>query len=456
MAFLFSRRPRLSQLSVAPADYPKRAYDSDVMPMMLLALLPSPPAWLVLPFCLLLLALACCPLLTPKFWEHHFRKTVIGLGVVPVLYYLVVFRAVDDYLGVALDYASFMIVIGSLFVISAGIFLGVKGEATPAVNSLYLLVGALLGSVIGTTGASMLLIRPWIQMNRYRFTGMHVAFFIFFVSNIGGALTPVGPPLFMGYLKGVPFWWSLMRCWPAWTVTTAMVLGVFYVLDRRNFLRAPRQVREEKTAHEAWRFDGLHNLLLMALVLGAIIFMPGGIREITMLAAAALSYVTTNKNIHEHNHFNFGPIKEVGWIFLGIFAAMKPVLDYMVIHAGELGLHHDAQFYWFSGLLSGVLDNAPTYLTFFAAAFGLEHLNLDNLEHMKTFIAHHDHYLIAISLGSSCFGALTYIGNGPNLMVKAICDHGHVHTPHFFSYIYKYSLPVLIPVFAIVSWLFFR
>ena len=307
------------------------------MPMMLLALFPSPPAWLVLPFCLLLLALACCPLLTPKFWEHHFRKIVSGLGLVPVLYYLVVFRATDEYLGVALDYASFMIVIGSLFVISAGIFLGVKGEATPAINSLYLLLGALLGSVIGTTRLHAPH-PPLIQMNRYRFTGMHVAFFIFFVSNIGGALTPMGPPLFMGYLKGVPFWWSLMRCWQAWTVTTVAVLGIFYVLDRRNFLRAPRQAREGKTAHEKWRFDGLHNLLLMALVLGAIIFMPGGVREIVMLGAGALSYFTTDKNIHEHNHFTFGPIKEVGWVFLGIFAAMKPVLDYMVIHAGELGL----------------------------------------------------------------------------------------------------------------------
>ncbi len=231
-------------------------------------------------------------------------------------------------------------------------------------------------------------------------------------------------------------------------------MSIFYVIDRLNFQRAPKPIRDKETSHEEWRFDGLHNLLFMAMVLVAVIAMPGGVREICMVSAAALSYITTNKNVHESNHFTFGPIKEVAWIFLGIFATMKPVLDYMILHAGDLGLSSGMQFYWFSGLLSGVLDNAPTYLTFLAAAFGIHGLNLDHPGDMNLFLAHHDHYLVAISLGSVCFGALTYIGNGPNLMVKAICDHAGVHTPHFFDYIRKYSVPVLIPVFILIGLLF--
>ena len=410
----------------------------------------------MLPFALLLLSLSCCPLLAPKFWEHHFKKIIIALVIIPVFYYSVVFGAGHEYFHVATDYGSFMVVIGSLFVISGGVHLRVKGESKPWSNCLFLLLGTLLGSFIGTTGASMLLIRPWIRMNKYRFTGMHVAFFIIFVSNLGGALTPLGPPLFLGYLKGVPFWWGLTRCWPGWCVTMAAVIPIFYFLDRHNFMRATREIREMETAHEEWHADGLHNLFFMAVVLFAIIVLPEGIREMAMIAAAAASYFTTQKRVHEANHFNIGPIKEVGWIFLGIFATMKPVLDFMSLHAAELGLRSDAQFYWGSGLLSGVLDNAPTYLTFLAAACGLEHLNLDSAQDMHTFIAQHDHYLIAISLGSTCFGALTYIGNGPNLMVKAICEQANVRTPHFFGYIFKYTAPVLIPVFIFVSWLFFH
>ena len=354
------------------------------------------------------------------------------------------------------DYLSFMVVIGSLYVVSGGIHLRVKGEAKPWMNCVYLFIGAILGNFIGTTGASMLLIRPWIRMNKYRFTGYHLAFFIFVVSNIGGALTPLGPPLFMGYLKGVPFWWGLGRCWPGWSVTMGCVLAIFYFLDRANYLKAPRKVREMETAHEEWRADGLHNILFIGIVLVALILLPGGIRELMMVAAAVASYFTTAKPVHEANDFTFTPIKEVGWLFAGIFATMKPVLDYLVNHAGQLGLHSDAQFYWLSGILSGVLDNAPTYLTFLAAAFGLEHLTLDSAEQMKEFIANHDHYLVAISLGSTCFGALTYIGNGPNLMVKAIAEQANVKTPSFFGYAIHYSLPILLPVFAVVSWFLFR
>ena len=425
------------------------------MPLPLLAetVLDPHPAFL-LPFAALLLGIATLPLLLARFWERHYPKVSLGLGAVAVVYYFAGLDAGAEMLGVAADYGSFMVVIGSLFVVSGGIHLRVKGEAKPWVNCLYLLLGALLANVIGTTGASMLLIRPWIRMNKYRFTGHHLAFFIFMVSNIGGVLTPVGPPLFMGYLKGVPFWWPLIHCWPGWLAAVAGVLAVFYFLDRVNFLKAPRKIREMETAHEEWRAEGLHNVALMAAVLAAIVFLPAGYREAAMIAAAATSFYTTSKNVHEANHFTFGPVKEVAWLFAGIFATMKPVLDYMVLHAGQLGLHSDTQFYWLSGALSGVLDNAPTYLTFLAAAFGLEHLSLDRAADMAPFLASGGHYLQAITLGSTCFGAMTYIGNGPNLMVKAIADHQGLHTPHFFHYIIRYSLPFLLPILALVGWIF--
>jgi len=409
-----------------------------------------------LPFAALLLCLAVLPQVLPKFWERHCPQVSLGLGAIAVGYYLFGLHAGAEMLGVVADYASFMVVIGSLFVISGGVHLRVKGEARPWVNCTFLLFGTLLANVIGTTGASVLLIRPWIRMNKYRFTDHHLAFFIFMVSNIGGALVPVGPPLFLGYLKGVPFWWPLMHCWPGWAVASAALLGIFYVLDRSNFLKAPRAIRELETAREEWRVDGLRNIALMAGALLALIFLTAGVRELVMLGLAALSFFTTARPIHEANHFTLGPIKEVAWIFAGIFATMKPVLDYMVLHAGELGLHSDAQFYWLSGALSGVLDNAPTYLTFLAAAFGLEHLSLDRAGDMAPFLARGGHYLHAITLGSASFGAMTYLRNGSNLKVKAIADHAKVHTPHFFAYIIRYSIPILLPIFALVGWLFFR
>jgi Na+/H+ antiporter NhaD/arsenite permease-like protein len=418
---------------------------------------PDPPPALLLPFGALLLGIACGPLLAPKFWEHHLPKIVLGLGAVPVAYYLAVFHAGDALLHVAEEYVGFMAVIGALFVISGGVHLRVKGEATPLANTVFLLCGALLSNVIGTTGASMLLIRPWIRMNKYRFTRMHVAFFIFVISNLGGCLTPIGdPPLLLGYIKGVPFWWVIEHCWQPWCIGIASVLLVFYILDWRNFRRAPQAVREVECAHEEWHADGLVNIAYMAVVLVAIIALPAGWRELAMVAAAASSWFTTKKSVHEANRFSFEPVREVAWVFLGIFATMKPVLDYVVRHADGLGLRTDAQFYWLTGLLSGVLDNAPTYLTFLAAAFGLEHLSLDDPQHMHTFVDAHGHYLIAISVASVFFGALTYIGNAPNLMVKALCDHAGVRTPSFFGYVFRYSLPVLIPIFAVVGWLFFR
>jgi Na+/H+ antiporter NhaD/arsenite permease-like protein len=410
---------------------------------------------IMLPFAAMLLCIAFAPLILKHHWERHYHRVSLALAAITCGYYLLVLQNAERVRHAALDYFSFMSVVASLFVVAGGIHIRVKGEARPAVNALFLFIGALLANVIGTTGASMLLIRPWISMNRYRFTGLHTAFFIFVVSNIGGALLPVGPPLFLGYMKGVPFLWAMQRCCLQWSITLAAVLLAFYFIDRQNYRRAPRKLRREKTASENWRFDGLQNVAFMAAILGALIFAPFGWRELIMIAAAAAAYVSTPAKIHSANDFTFAPVREVAWLFLGIFGTMVPVLAYMESHAAQLGLHSDLQFFWLSGVLSALLDNAPTYLTFLAAALGLHGLDIDNAQQVGRFVSDHDHYLVAISLGATFFGALTYIGNGPNFMVKAIAQHAHVHTPTFFGYLFKFALPVLLPIFVLISLFFF-
>jgi Na+/H+ antiporter NhaD/arsenite permease-like protein len=415
----------------------------------------APSLWMVLPFVFLLLCIASGPLGFPHWWERYYAWVSVSLGAISVGYYLVVLREVAPLIHVGLEYVSFIALIGSLFIVAGGIHIRVAGEATPRVNCLFLLLGAIFSNVLGTTGASMLLIRPWIRMNRYRVTAFHVVFFIFIVSNIGGCLTPIGdPPLFLGYLRGVPFWWVLENCWIAWLVGVFGLLGIFYLIDRRNFLRAPKELRDVQTAREEWRFDGLHNLLFIAAILVGV-FLPIGGREAVMAAAALGSWFTTRLAIHEANDFNFHPIIEVAWLFLGIFATMVPALQNLTLHAKQLGLGSELQFFWGTGLLSGILDNAPTYLAFLAAAFGLFDLNLDDPAQMQRFIAEHDHFLTAISIGAVFFGAMTYIGNGPNFMVKAIATQQGVKTPSFVKYIVKFSLPVLVPFFIVVGLLFF-
>ncbi|HEX4084115.1 MAG TPA: sodium:proton antiporter [Chthoniobacteraceae bacterium] len=428
------------------------------MPLLPLAeTLPDPNPAMVLPFVALLACIALAPFIIKHHWERHYHKISIGLGAIPLFYYLFGLHAAGSILRVGLEYVSFLALIGSLFVVAGGIHIVVKGEAKPWVNSVYLLAGAVCANIIGTTGASMLLIRPWVRMNRYRFTGFHTVFFIFIISNVGGCLTPVGdPPLFLGYLKGVPFWWVMAHCWQAWVVAVIGMVAIFYCFDRTNYLRAPRNVREAETHARSWKFSGLHNLAFLALILAAVFIKnPPGLREALMIGAAAGSWYTTRKEDHEANGFTFTPIKEVAWLFAGIFLTMLPVLDYLQLHAGALGIRTEMQFYWCTGALSGVLDNAPTYLTFLASAFGIAGLNINLPHQMASFIMNRSHYLEAISLGAVFFGAMTYIGNGPNLMVKSITESAGVKTPDFARYVFLYSVPVLIPFFAIISWLFF-
>ena len=424
---------------------------------MLAEIIPDPHPAMVLPFCAMLLAIALLPIFLKHHWDRYYHHIALGLGAISAAYYVCVLRQPLRMTAVAAEYISFMALVGSLFVVTSGIHIRVKGgEAKPWVNCVYLLIGAVLANLLGTTGASMLMVRPWIRMNKYRYTSLHTVFFIYIVSNVGGCLTPVGdPPLFLGYLKGVPFWWVLQHCWRPWAVTLALLLAVFYGLDRRNFLQAPPAVRERQTAEpEAWKFAGLGNLGYLAVILGAVL-LPAGWREALMLLAALASYKFTPAAVHQANDFSFAPIKEVAWLFIGIFATMVPVLDYLQLHSRSLGIDSELKFFWLTGMLSGVLDNAPTYLTFAAAAFGRFGLQLDNPVQVARFLAEHGGYMVAISTGAVFFGGLTYIGNGPNLMVKAIAEHSKVHTPNFFYYVVRFSLPILIPIFAIVAWLFF-
>ena len=466
----------------------------------------EPNPWMMLPFVGLLALIALAPLLFADWWGRHYSKVAFALTAITLGYYLFVLPAPapTTVLHTAHEYASFIALIGSLFVVSGGIHIQVKGEATPFNNVVFLAIGAVLANLLGTTGASMLLIRPWLRMNKYRITAHHVVFFIFIVSNVGGCLTPIGdPPLFLGYLKGIPFWWVAEHCWPMWIVGVGLLLAIFYGLDRRNYARAPRPVRSALTEpHEQWRCDGLANLLFLAVILVAVfIENPPFVREALMLAAAAGSYFSTSKPIHEANHFNFHPIQEVAILFIGIFATMMPALDWLQLHAGGLDKATPGFFYWGSGVLSSVLDNAPTYLSFLKAIFGafIQPDTIQAVQHLvqnggadlaqqtdavqQTFLtlqkyhachlaagtvgaeeievafllghAAFNQYILAISIGAVFFGANTYIGNGPNFMVKSIADHAKVHTPGFLGYVFQFALPFLLPVLLVVWLLFF-
>lgn len=415
--------------------------------------LPNP--WMILPFALLLGAMALVPLFAPNWWQRHYAKVSFGLGAITLGYYLLVLRDTPRVLHTAHDYFSFIALVGSLFVVSGGIHIGVKGEATPFANVIFLFVGAIIANILGTTGAAMLLIRPWIRMNKYRATAHHIVFYIFIVANVGGCLTPIGdPPLFLGYLQGVPFWWVAKNCWPMWATGVGILLAMFYVVDKVNFSRAQREIGEKETADETWRLDGLPNLFFLAVILAAVfVTKPIFLREFLMLSAAVASYFTTQKSVHEANRFDFHPIAEVAILFAGVFAAMMPALDWLGQNARELFGQNPAPgiFFWSAGGLSSVLDNAPTYLGFLSALFGVTGAN-----EISGLLGQNSLFVIAISVSAVFFGAATYIGNGPNFMVKAIAEQQKIHVPGFLGFVLKFTLPFLLPVLIAVWLLFFH
>jgi Na+/H+ antiporter NhaD/arsenite permease-like protein len=402
-----------------------------------------------LPFAVMLLAIAVLPLAAPHFWESNLRKLgVAALLSFPVLYLYLRHHPVS-LLEAGSDYVSFIVLLGGLFVISGGVFMEGDLEATPRTNAAFLGLGALLASFVGTTGASMLLVRPLLQTNRERKRVVHtVVFFIFLVSNVGGCLTPLGdPPLFLGYLQGVPFLWTF-RLFVPWLFTVALLLAVYVVWDRREHAREdPADLRRDFIEVRPLRVAGKTNLVLLGVVLLAVAFLRAPWREAAIVTLSLVSLATTDRELRRANHFTFHPILEVAALFAGIFVTMLPALDLLRARGAELGVRAPWQFFWATGTLSSFLDNAPTYLTFLALAQGLG-LTPQVVGVPETILK-------AVSLGAVFMGANTYIGNGPNFMVRAIAEHRGVQMPSFGGYM-LYSLGVLVPVFLVVTLVFFR
>ena len=485
-----------------------------------------PPLWLIAPFVVLLLMIATGPLFYPHFWHHHYPKVAVALGLVTAAYYFLFLRADGELVPIAIfhaaeEYFAFIALLGSLYVASGCILIKTDFAGTPRANATLLLVGSVLANFIGTTGASMLLIRPYMRLNAGRLKAYHIIFFIFTVSNVGGALTPIGdPPLFLGFLRGVPFFWTVAHVWYIWLPTILAIVGVFYVIDRRNTLESirgeaedvgvgvePGEIPGRRAVPEAPGVEAVedvhvpgeavlhvdrkrpfyHDIAIegkvgfawLAVVIAAVFIdpkvipaiegtaidlhhfgVPFGIREVIMGAVAFLAYRTANRAILDGNDFNFEPIKEVGYLFIGIFLTMQPALTLIGAFAAE---NADAlsvtSFYFGTGVLSGVLDNAPTYVSFLSAAMGKFGMDVNVPEMVRDFAVHpgdpSGFYLQAISVASVFWGALTYIGNGPNFMVKAIAESSGVDTPSFVAYMVKYSIPVLVPIYIVVWLVFF-
>jgi Na+/H+ antiporter NhaD/arsenite permease-like protein len=424
----------------------------------------APPAlWVLAPFAILILAIAMGPLLIAPFWHRRYPLISTSLAAIVIAYYLLIRRNSAPVISALEEYISFIALIGSLFVVSGGIRIGVAGESTPFRNVVFLLLGAVLANFLGTTGAAMLLIRPWIRMNRYRITGYHIVFFIFIVANVGGCLTPIGdPPLFLGYLRGIPFFWPLQHLWPEWLTVIGLILTVFYLLDRANFNRAPKKIQEKETEHESFQIEGWKNSLFLGAILIAVLIRGWGapwfISDSIMVASAWASYHFTSPSVRQKNQFTFEPLHEVAWLFLGIFATLIPVIHLLTASAHNLGHPSNLQYYWMTGSLSAFLDNAPTYLTFLTLALNLHEpvLHLFDQTEVARFAMQDPATLAAISLGAVFFGAATYIGNGPNLMIKSIAESSKIRMPSFFGYILGFTLPILIPILAFVGWVFLR
>lgn len=412
---------------------------------------------LIVPFATLITLIAIGPLFFPSWWNVHYPKVALGLGSIILVYYLVVVPESDRVVHSLHEYFSFIVLLGGLFVVAGGINFVTKDLSTPKDNIAFLAAGAVIANLIGTTGASMLLIRPWIRMNKERIEPYHIVFFIFIISNVGGSLTPIGdPPLFLGYLRGIPFYWITQHTAPMWLVGVSVLLSVFYVIDTKSYNRLPLSKRKLIDKKGEWKLEGLTNILFLLIILFAVFITSYPfLREALIITSATASYLTTKKSIHQFNHFSFHPIQEVAILFAGIFSTMIPVLQLLEQYSKTITDLSTTFFYWNTGVLSSVLDNAPTYLSFFSVAVG----NIQqNNEPITALLMNHEftNHIIAISIAAVFFGANTYIGNGPNFMVKSIADHYHVPTPSFIRYITHYTLPIMFPLLVFIWLLFFQ
>jgi Na+/H+ antiporter NhaD/arsenite permease-like protein len=425
------------------------------------------PLWAVLPFACYLLLIAVLPLAHSRFWESNRNKLALAMVLsAPVVFYMLHHHPAGVRLLVETgrEYVAFMALLGALFVISGGIYFRGALAGTPLVNTAVMAVGALLASVIGTTGASALMIRPLLRANERRAHKRQIViFFIFIVSNGAGLLTPLGdPPLFLGFLRGVPFAWTLRLVAP-WALVNATLLGIFALLDRRAYRRehldaiAPTPRAEKLAIEGRWNLVWLLGVVLTVFLVGTFGDRLGGpavrsaVQVLGMVVFSALSLYTTHARIHEANRFSWGPLREVAVVFVGVFVTMVPALAFLEERGASLGVTRPWHFFWASGALSSVLDNAPTYLTFASLANGVAHTG-----DLGKLAAHPDGQLLlaAVSCGSVLMGAVTYIGNGPNFMVKAIAEQHDVRMPSFFGYV-LWSIAFLIPLFVVVALLFF-
>ena len=435
------------------------------------------PPWMVVPFAALLLMIATGPLFYEHFWHKNYPLVAVALAALVVGYYLFIIHNQHGPVHALAEYMQFIALLSSLFIASGGILIKVDKKATPLVNATILVIGALISNLIGTTGASMLLIRPFIRLNKDRVRAYHIVFFIFLVSNIGGSLTPIGdPPLFLGFLRGIPFFWTLVHNIDEWLLATVILTIIFFIIDKRH-QDAAEPVDEAETYSNKISLVGKRNFIWLGVIIAAVFIDPNKfdwvpgivydgqqfsfVRELIMFAVAFLSYRFANKEALGGNEFSFEPIREVAFIFIGIFGTMMPALelvgDFAKSDAGADLITHNT-LYWGTGLLSGFLDNAPTYLNFLAAAMASLGAEVGSQADVLAFSEgeFHDSILdlTAISVAAVFFGAMTYIGNGPNFMVKSIAEQIGIKMPSFFGYIIRYSIPFLLPV-LIVIWLIF-
>ena len=441
------------------------------------------PLWSVLPFAGILLSIALFPLMAPRFWHRNYPKVSLFWALVFGVPFLLVYRtsAWHEVLHIYLvDYIPFIILLWGLFAVSGGLVLRGTMAGTPGVNTAFLLLGTLIASWTGTTGAAMLLIRPLLRANAARRHKVHVVvFFIFLVANIGGSLTPLGdPPLFLGFLHGVPFFWTL-RLLPMMGAASVVLLAAFYAMDRHYFRKEPDGVLVKKEEPESpLRLDGWYNLIFLAGILGAVLLsgfwhagsvvilgvhleIQGLVRDAVIVVMALLSVWTTRRSLREDNGFTWEPMREVAVLFAGIFATIIPALA--ILKAGEGGhmaflvasVREPWEYFWASGGLSSFLDNAPTYLTFFNMQIGRFSPGLPEPQAVAQLIHAHARFLEAVATGAVFMGANTYIGNAPNFMVRAIAEEAGVDMPSFFGYLFKWAVPILLPLFALISLAFF-
>ena len=432
--------------------------------------MPQVELWALTPFAIMLLSIAVMPLIAGKWWENNLHKFYVALALsIPTGYYLIANGMGENLQHQILkDYLPFIILLGALFIVTGGIRINGDVQARPRNNTLIMAIGYLLASFIGTTGAAMLLIRPLLEFNKQREYKVHtVLVFIALVANCGGILTPLGdPPLFLLYLRGAEFSW-FMNMLPEWLTVGAIILTGYYFVDRyiyyhkEHIANVMADFREKTPLYIKGRINIIYLICIILTVayvnpshlpqMGAedAPLRESAMREIILIIIALFSILTTRRGLREANQFSWEPLIEVAVVFIGIFVTMTPALIYLNAHATSLGLQTPDQFFYGAGFLSAFLDNSPTAVAFHTVAQGIPHAT-DAV--MVAGVP--QEILRAISLGAVFFGAMTYIGNGPNFMVKSIAEHNGVRMPSFFGYMFRFSLIIMLPVYIIVQLIF--